>query len=583
MRMYASFSLVLLITGSLSIDSPPDTLWTKIFGGDNQGGCYNQGDVGRVVEGTDDGGFIISGWTNSYGMDNTDVWLVSIDAQGNETWSSAVTVNDTADEAVYDMNKTNDGGFILTGITEIIYCTGGHGAQFACGGKALLVRTNETGDTLWTRKYDGGDLGWSEGRSVQQTRDGGFVVVGRTDTEENGTDIWMLMTDNRGKIVWTNIFGNMGYDEGLSVQQTDDGGFILTGLTQSTQDDPQKLWLIRTNELGDTLWTGKYLEGEWSEGRSVLQTDDGGFIVAGTVESWNDNGNAKLLMPPALENYLKTRSVDKNVVLRKEKLDMLNESEIINQYPEIMTQQAISRKTYRDIEHYRSVINQDKIIEGRDAWLIRTNELGDILWSEIYGGPGWDDINSLSPTSDGGYILSGEKWVEENDSQDIWLIRVNDMGDTLWTTTLGDSSHEVAYDVKQTFDDGYIVTATKHNEDYDVDQTWLLRFGEKAVGIGLPAGQIPAQFVLEQNYPNPFNSRTVINYELPIANEVELSIYNLLGQQIITLVSERQNAGTHQVEWNGFDQSGRTVSSGIYLYKLESENYIQTRKMMIIR
>jgi hypothetical protein len=583
MKLYASFSLVLLLTGSISVQAPPDTLWSKIFGGDSQGGCNNTGDVGRVVEGTDDGGFIISGWTNSYGMENTDVWLISTDAQGNETWSSAVTVNDTADEAIYDMNKTDDGGFILTGITEIIYCSGGHGARFACGGKVLLVRTNELGDTLWTRSYEGGNVGWSEGNSVEETVDGGYVIVGRADTEENGTDLWISVTDKKGNPRWSRIFGKNGYDEGHSVQQTDDGGFIITGITQSPQDDSQRVWLLRTNELGDTLWTCKYLVGDWSEGKCVLPTDDGGFIIAGTVESWNDNAGARLVVPPALEEYLKIRSVEKNIVLRKDMFKMHNESEILNQYPEINTQQVISSETYRDIEHYRSVISQEKIIEGKDAWLIRTNELGDILWTQIIGGPGWDDIHSLSPTSDGGYVLAGEKYMEKTDSQDIWLIRVNEMGDTLWTTTLGDSSNEVAYDIKQTQDNGYIVTAMKHNRELDVDQTWLLRYGEEASGIENPIERNPTQFVLDQNFPNPFNSRTIINYKLRMTNKVNLSIYNLLGQQIITLVSEIQNAGSHQVEWNGIDQAGQTVSSGIYLYKLETENDVQMRKMMMIK
>jgi len=581
--MYASFALVLFLTGSVSMKVPPDTLWTKIFGGDNQGGCNNPGDVGRVVERTDDEGFIISGWTNSYGVDNTDVWIVSTDVQGNEIWSYTLTVNDTLDDAVYDMKKTSDGGFILTGITEINYCGGRHGGRRACGGKVLLIRTNEFGDTLWTRKYDGGDLGWSEGRSVQQTSDGGFVVVGRTDTEENGSDIWMSMTDERGKIVWTHIFGNMGYDEGRSVQKTDDGGFILTGITQRTQDDPQKLWLIRTNELGDTLWTGKYLEGEWSEGKSVLQTDDGGFLVAGTVEAWNNGAGAKQLIPPSLKEYLKTSNIEESLQLSKDKLKTLSKSDIITLYPEINSELNLNRKTYNDIEHYKSVIQQDKIIEERDAWLVRTNELGDILWTQIIGGPGWDDIYSLSPTSDGGYILSGEKWVEENDSPDIWLIRVNDMGDTLWTTTLGDSSHEVAYDVKQTSDNGYIVTAMKHNRELEVDQTWLIRFGEEVSGIDLPDDQIPNQFVLEQNYPNPFNSTTTIRYSIATTAMTHLRIYNILGQEIKVLVNEYQPPGQKSVTWDGTDKLGNYVSSSIYLYKLETDENIEIRKMMLIK
>jgi hypothetical protein len=581
MKIYASFTLALLLTGSISMKAPPDTLWTKIFGGQTQGGCNNPGDVGRVVEITDDQGYVISGWTNSYGLEDTDVWIVNTDGQGNEIWSYTLTVTDDADEAVYDMKKTSDGGFILTGVTDIVYCAGGHGGRWACGGKVLLIRTNEFGDTLWTRRYDGGDMGWSWGNSVQETIDGGFVIVGRTDTEENGTDLWMSLTDKWGNQAWTRIYGHSGYDAGHSVRQTVDGGFIVTGLAQS--DDTQKLWLIRTNELGDTLWTGKYLEGDWSEGKSVLQTDDGGFVVAGTVESWNNTAGAELLIPPYLKDYFPESTTEKEILLKKEGLPTLNESDPIDLFPGLPKDLKISSKTYQTIEHYQTVLQQDKIIEGRDAWLLRTNELGDKLWSEIIGGPGWDEIHSLSHTNEGGYIISGEKWVEGHDSQDIWLIRTDSNGDTLWTTTLGDSSREIAYDVKQTSDKGYIVSAMKHNREYGVDQTWLIRYGEEITGLVSPTDQIVTEFRLEQNYPNPFNPETIINYELPITNYVVLSIYNLLGQKVITLVSESQPAGRYQVHWNGTDQSGQPVSSGIYIYKLEAAKNVQMRKMMLIK
>jgi hypothetical protein len=89
---------------------------------------------------------------------------------------------------------------------------------------------------------------------------------------------------------------------------------------------------------------------------------------------------------------------------------------------------------------------------------------------------------------------------------------------------------------------------------------------------------IPIEFALQQNYPNPFNPSTMINYQLPMISDVELSIYNLLGQKIKTLVSERQEAGSHQVEW---DASG--FSSGVYYYKINAGEYQAVRKMILVR
>jgi hypothetical protein len=257
--------------------------------------------------------------------------------------------------------------------------------------------------------------------------------------------------------------------------------------------------------------------------------------------------------------------------------------QITNNFPKTIQELKISGKTRREIEHYQSVLSQDLIIEGRDAWLIRTNEIGDQLWTRILGGPGWDDIEALSPLSDGGYILAGNKHNEHNNSDDIWLVRVNETGDTLWTTTLGDSAHEVANDVRQTSDNGYIVAAMKHNRELGVDQTWLIRYGEEISPVMTPDKQVPEKFVLEQNYPNPFNPTTSIRYHLPMTTEVDLTVYTLLGQKVATLVSERQSAGSYQVTWQGTGQFGEQVSSGIYLYKLETGSDTQVKKMILIR
>jgi len=89
---------------------------------------------------------------------------------------------------------------------------------------------------------------------------------------------------------------------------------------------------------------------------------------------------------------------------------------------------------------------------------------------------------------------------------------------------------------------------------------------------------IPTSFALKQNYPNPFNPSTIINYELPIANDVDISIYNLLGQKVVTLVSEKQNAGYHQVEWNASN-----YTSGIYYYMIKAGDFQDVRKMILLR
>jgi hypothetical protein len=121
----------------------------------------------------------------------------------------------------------------------------------------------------------------------------------------------------------------------------------------------------------------------------------------------------------------------------------------------------------------------------------------------------------------------------------------------------------------------YVKTITEGN--LDVPRSIAFKPNKSISSIKTSGNRIN-QFALYENYPNPFNPRTIINYELPITSEVELSIYNLLGQKIITLISEKQSAGKYEVEFNG-----QEFPSGVYLYKIQTENWQAVKKMILIK
>ena len=93
----------------------------------------------------------------------------------------------------------------------------------------------------------------------------------------------------------------------------------------------------------------------------------------------------------------------------------------------------------------------------------------------------------------------------------------------------------------------------------------------------------PVSFSLKQNYPNPFNPETIIEYSLPKACHVEIVVYNILGQEVRTLIDEHQKPGRHRVRWDSKDEKGKEVSSGIYLYRIKAGEFWQTRKMVLLR
>ena len=134
--------------------------------------------------------------------------------------------------------------------------------------------------------------------------------------------------------------------------------------------------------------------------------------------------------------------------------------------------------------------------------------------------------------------------------------------------------------------DGSGLTNLTNNPAEDLAPTWGPD-DEMLVGpltaIGSQGGARPSSFSLEQNYPNPFNSETVIRFELPDEHDTELTVYSILGQELVNLLVGTMQAGVHELRWDGKDASGVEISSGLYLYRLQAGKQTQTRKMLILR
>ncbi|MBU0508421.1 T9SS type A sorting domain-containing protein, partial [bacterium] len=187
------------------------------------------------------------------------------------------------------VQQTADGGYILAGETQ----------SFGTGSSGFLVKTNSSGDTIWTRFYGGVSVdGFS---SIQQTADGGYIAAGRTWSYGVGTyDFYLVKTNSQGDTLWTRTFGGFFVDEAYSVQQTADGGYVVAGSTQSFgAGAPSRFnfYIVKTNSQGDSLWTRTYGDGlTWEVAYSVQQTTDGGYIIAGHRElSGIDEGGCWLI------------------------------------------------------------------------------------------------------------------------------------------------------------------------------------------------------------------------------------------------------------------------------------------------
>ncbi|MCL0099053.1 hypothetical protein M1O16_04375 [Dehalococcoidia bacterium] len=251
---------------------PPDKEWDRTFGGADLEMAYS-------LQQTRDGGFSIAGSGGAGGVEYLDVWLVKTDQEGDKEWSR--TFGGAGRDTARSVQQTADGGFIIAGETR----------SFGAGkGDVWLIKTDEEGNKEWNRTFGGAgrDAAWS----VQQTADGGFIIAGETRSFDAGKDdVWLIKTDEEGNKEWSRTFGGKHRDGASSVKQTTDGGFIIAGWTRSFGAGQKDFWLIRTDQDGNKEWSrtfgGRYCEGA----SSVKQTTDGGFIIAGDTKSFGAGGS----------------------------------------------------------------------------------------------------------------------------------------------------------------------------------------------------------------------------------------------------------------------------------------------------
>ncbi|NQU28836.1 MAG: T9SS type A sorting domain-containing protein, partial [Candidatus Marinimicrobia bacterium] len=253
----------------IKTDSMGNEEWLTTLGGDSSDYCFS-------VKQTNDQGFILTGSTISTGAGGGDVWLIKTDPNGSEEWSK--TFGGTGYERGYSVALTHDGGFIISGITD----------SFGSGDTDLwLIKTDSYGNEEWNRTF-GQDASADVGYCVQPYYADGYVVVGHSDTLGNGGgDLWLIKTDNDGNEVWSRTFGGTDYDDGYSVKVTSDSGFVMAGRTYIS-DGNSDAWIIKADSEGNEEWINYYGGDEYDRAYSIIETQDDGYLFTGYSSSYGD-------------------------------------------------------------------------------------------------------------------------------------------------------------------------------------------------------------------------------------------------------------------------------------------------------
>ncbi len=374
--LVASIVSILALSSTLCAQvQPPEVEWDRTYGGAGY-------DRGFSAEQTLDGGYIVAGATDSFGVGSVDVYLVRTDGLGNLLWEK--TYGGSRSESGRFVSLTIDGGYIVAGDTN----------SFGAGkDDVYLVKTDRLGNLEWEKTFGGAGIDRAE--SVQQATDGGYILGGVSDSFGGGdADFYLVKTDILGNLVWQKTYGGTRYELGYSVQQTSDGGFVMTGGTSSFGTGGEDVYLVKTDWLGDLVWQRTFGGVGFDRGYSLQSTTDGGYIIVGATTSVDAHGFVYLVKTDGLGNLDWQKTLSKT------------------SYGGYSVQQTM-RGGY--------VVSGD--VEGK-IYSAGVDRKGNLEWEDTFGVEISDWSHPIRQTTDGGYLLVGTRWPVGADTTDAQLIKL---------------------------------------------------------------------------------------------------------------------------------------------------------------
>lgn len=422
--------------------------------------------------------------------------------------------------------------------------------------------------------------GVSYGWDVIEKKDGGYLVVG--SITPFSTSVLAMSVDINGNLIWEKHLC-----PGLvrSVTHSDTNNYIMAGITSNNED----IIIIKINSDGDTLWTKVINKPKEEYATKIINTSDGGYAIIGWLR--NKNLDIYLIKTDEKCDTLWTKSFgDYDTDLGYDIRELHDRGFII----------AGTTEGGSEHNHHSS------------AYVIRTDSIGNLLWSKRYGINGLADCQGIVASSDGGFVLVGSTLNKDTNSSELYLLKINSNGDSLWVKTNNNNipkwitsiqpTNDEGYiltggsgilktdkdgntiwsktikgdglSVKQTLDEGYIVSGIG-GSDYDII---LVKIRKDSIVNVEEKTSIAYQYSLFQNYPNPFNPITRIKFIISKDGNASIKIYDLLGKEVSTLIDQYFFTGEYEIEF-----FGANLPSGVYFYQLISGDFISTKKLLLMK
>lgn len=472
-----------------------------------------------------------------------------------------------ADNIGYKVIQTNDFGYIVVGEANN-YINYGSPSEYY--GNIFILKTNILGDIEWRKEF--GEPGSMQGAySIEETIDKGFVVCGYKKTPES-SELRLIKTDSSGDSLWAKQYPML--EIGKCIEELDDSSLVILGQGINNKNIA---FLLKTNSFGDLLWIKEIYDPYWNSAYCLHKTSDGGFTVGARkyVPELEDDGvwiiktdqNGDTLWTQTIvyeylerPHYIYETKENEYIVF-----GMYYEAEYFGLVPHMFMLKLDSKGILKWEKRFPHESNGDYIYACTPTsdgnFVAICNRYNYTEYEKVY-------VDILFQKIDEYGNIIFEKIINNSSFEDVY-------------SSL-DSYRILSRHIEETKDKGFILTGSRRIDDYNISDIFLIKLNKDGNFVAYTPNLEPG-YMLYQNYPNPFNTSTKISFEVYDSINCTIAVYNIKGERIITLADNVFEKGIHTLNWTGKNAVGKNMPSGVYLIQIESGSFNQIIKIILMK